>query len=774
MGPRHLALCILATASPLQAIEAQNSFIPLPAGQPLSIEIPAGRQSTSWVIDVPAGTRSMRIDLRASNPGQDLDLLLRKATPFDVRLDRLGRVDIGQMFDQSHFKSVSQGGEELLIVSDVNTIPLSAGRWYLGVVNFSSQTAAASLKVDLRTQASTEAIELVFDNAGTAQSPCDTSGWNSTESRTPVRGNSGTTLGQQRRLAAQEAARLLTQQLRPRVPVRIQMCWSDLGDASGNSFTLAQAGPRYLEVHDVGFGLHGPSLERPYTWYSAAAAAQQKGTTLCRFDGGLTCNDAFDVRATFNNKLDLPGGASFEYGFTGSEAGKSSFVSVAMHEILHGLGIFGLINLNAERGPIGSKLRLNDQLPLWDDAYGANVAAVANDGSSYREFLRISDEERAQALVSANLLRFSGRTAIGSGPDSILPPPNNFLRLHAPLTISAGSTYSHLASGGYGQQLMYPSIGGTGIRSLGLAEGMLQDLGWRVTAGTETPRSTAPSFQFYDPARNGHGIDFRQISPAVAGRESEYFMGFYTFDAAGSPEWYISVGPVIDGVFVPAANEFGDSLLRQTYLGPNNSVSSDSPDYSGAIRLDFNGARNHPACQDGHPGRRLDGPLAIMTARINGERIQWCMQPVVVPSRVQRDFSSIWYSLGDSGWGLALQSFDGATSTGATADGLFSILFYADATGKPRWAIGQVTDFLPGQPQPLRQVRGYCRTCPATDGIELSEPIGSMTLDLVRGGAAAQGNRISVDLTYPGSEGGRFQRSGVNLFANSDPTLGGN
>ena len=47
-------------------------------------------------------------------------------------------------------------------------------------------------------------------------------------------------------------------------------------------------------------------------------------------------------------------------------------------------------------------------------------------------------------------------------------------------------------------------------------------------------------------------------------------------------------------------------------------------------------------------------------------------------------------------------------------------------------------------------------------------------MDLIQGGAGAQGNRISFDITYPGTEGGRFQRSSVNLFPNSDLSLGAN
>ncbi|SDD11368.1 hypothetical protein [Aquimonas voraii] len=755
---------------------AQSTPLALLPGQPQELQIPGRQITTSWVVDVPADARRMRLELAAANPAQDVDLLLRRGTPFDLRTE--GGIDVNQFFDQAHYRSASAGGEEFLLVSDANPIALSPGRWHIGLVNFDSAPADASLTVSFQQEESAHAqVEFVFDHAGTTQNPCDTSGWNDSTPLEPARGNPGTTLGEQRREAARAAARLLSEQLKPRLPVRIQACWSDLGDATGNRFTLAQAAPQSVFVSDVGFGSNLPALERDYTWFAMAAAAQQLGTSSCRIDRRIACGGEFDVRATFNSKLDQPGAARFDYGINSGASGVgSSFVSVALHEVLHGLGIFGLVNLEEDAdGPIGAKLRLVDGGPAWDDAYGARAVAVNAGGEGFREFLRISDAERAAALTSFGRLRFAGERAATTAGTLNFAPPDNFIRLHSPTTIEAGSTYSHIQSfASYGPQLMYPTVGSTPPRELGIAGGMLRDLGWRDTPGTSKTFSSAPSYQFYDPARSGHGIDFRLISPSITGRDAEYFLGFYTFDADGNPEWYVSSGPVVDGVFVPARNTFGDSLLRQNYLGPNNSVSDASAAYSGTIRINFNNARLHPACQDGHPDRRLDGPLAVMTARINGERIQWCMQPVVMPGRVQRDFSSIWYSLGDSGWGLALQSFDGSTDRGTAADGLFSILFYADATGKPRWAIGQATDFRPGQAQPLRQVAGYCRTCPSTDGIQLSEPIGSMTLDLVQGGAGAQGNRISFDVTYPGTEGGRFQRDRVNLFPNSDPTLGGN
>lgn len=771
--PQLAAALALALALQPGVAEAQEQLIPLTPGLPRDINLAASSLSNSWVVDVPADAGHMRLELVAADASRDLDLLVRRGSPFDLRTE--GGVDVNQIFDQAHYRSASAGGNEFLVISKANPIPLSAGRWYLSLINFESVPVAARLSVSLAQESPTASIEFVFDSPGSAQRPCDVSGWNNAEPRTPERGNQGTTLGQQRRIAAEEAARLLTEQLKPRVPVRVQACWSDLGDATGSRFTLAQASPQFLFVNDIGFGSYAPSYEAPYTWYSAAAAAQQMGATACRIDGGVDCATGFEVRATFNNKLDLPGAASFDYGISSAGSG-SSFVSVAMHEVLHGLGIFGLINLTEnENGPVGAKLKLFSGAPAWDDVYGARAVSVDSDGMGFREFLRVSDAERAATLSTPWRLRFAGPSAIAAASTLNFAPPSNFIRLHAPTEISAGSTYSHIQSQtSYGVQLMYPTIGGAAPRDVGIAGGMLRDLGWRVDAAAERNFATAPSYQFYDPSRSGHGIDFRLISPTLTGRPAEYFLGFYTFDSQGTPEWYVSAGPVVDGVFIPKRNAFGDSLLRQIYLGPNNSVSDESAGYTGTVRIDFNNARLHPACHDGHPARRLDGPLAVMTARINGERIQWCMQPVVIPSRVQRDFSSIWYSLGDSGWGLALQSFDGSGVGGVPADGLFSILFYADATGKPRWAISQVTDFTPGLAQPLRQVSGYCRTCPSPGGIVLSDPIGSLSLDLVQGGAGAQGNRVSFDLTYPGVEGGRFQRSNVNLFPNSDPTLGGN
>ena len=759
----RLPLIALALWLTMTAAHAQSTPTLLTPETPLQFDIAGQSVVNSIAFDVPQGVRQARVQLRAADPSREVNLYLRRATPFDLRPPG---IDLLQLIDQSQYRSVSRRGDEFVVISDANTVPLSAGRWHLAAVNLSEQATSATLELAFWDQPQVAPMEIVFGDPSVQN--CDPAPWYDTSVRSPIRGNSGTTLGDQRRRATQEAVRLLTEELRPRVPVRLRACWRDLGDASGDRFTLANAGPSFLFVSDIGFGGHSPAFERPYTWYAAAAAAQQAGTTLCRIDRGLSCDTTVDLQINFNIKVD-EGGRGFDYGFTHAAGAPSSFVSVAMHEVSHGLGFIGLVNLNEDNGPIGAKLRIGgSDRPLWDDIFGA-FTRWTPPSEPTREFLRITDDERRQALTSNSNLRFAGSNATGLNCNNSFEPPFNLPSLHAPTEIQPGSTYSHLNAFVCGPQLMTASISSTGPRTLGIARGVLEDVGFSRNAKPEKVFGSAPSYQYFDPSRNGHGIDFRLISPAITGRDAEYFMGFYTFDAEGDPEWFIASGPIVDGVFVPNRNEFGDSLLRVRYTGPDQSLPDPSPSYDGRVRVDFNNAALHPACNDGHPGRNLDGPLAIMSFTINGERLQWCMQPVVVPTRVQNDFSSIWYSLGDGGWGLAIQSFDGAPG-----DGLFSILYYADAQGEPRWALAQEANFQPGANYPLLQVRGYCRSCPAPEQLEFSAPIGSIQFGLVQGGAGSSGNTVSFDVTYPGPEGGRFNRQNVPLFPNSDPNPQGN
>ncbi|MCI1710172.1 MAG: hypothetical protein LKM39_07350 [Chiayiivirga sp.] len=158
---------------------------------------------------------------------------------------------------------------------------------------------------------------------------------------------------------------------------------------------------------------------------------------------------------------------------------------------------------------------------------------------------------------------------------------------------------------------------------------MLYDLGWDPSPKAAAQFSLPPDLQYYDPARSGHGIDLRR----VAGTTDLYFIGFYTYDANGAPEWFTALGRFVDGVFVPARNEFGDSLVRNIYQANQipRSVVDASAEFEGSIRLDFNQAANSPACLDGNAGRALGGVLAVMSFELPG-----CRSAAVVPAAGDR------------------------------------------------------------------------------------------------------------------------------------------
>ena len=139
-----IPLSLLCAASPLAAF-AQSTGIPLVPGPVQTVQLPASGLSTSWVEDVPAGAKHMRLELQASNPARDVDLVLRKGSPFDLRIEGAGDVD--QLFDQAHYRSVSSAGDEFIVVSDVNAVPLAPGRWHIGVLNFESSPIDARLSV---------------------------------------------------------------------------------------------------------------------------------------------------------------------------------------------------------------------------------------------------------------------------------------------------------------------------------------------------------------------------------------------------------------------------------------------------------------------------------------------------------------------------------------------------------------------------------------------------------------------------------------------------
>jgi hypothetical protein len=439
-------LAVLAmVASPLAF--AQQT-IPLTSGTPVNFTIGPQQFSNAFVIDVTTQTQ-LRLELVATNAGDDVDILLRYGSPFPDRTFAGLAPSAEDLYEVAQYRSASVGttaGSELIVIGDYNRFPVRAGRWYVSIINYSAANSPARITATLSNVAPPPLpIEVVFDDpAGN----CDLSGWNDSTARAPVGGNNGTTLGQQRRNALLEAVRLIGLELKSPIPVRMQACWADQG--TGDSVTLASAGPRALGRNDTVFGdnlrpqLGDRYLTRNYTSFASAPTTKLAGARLCAIAGtAIPCGpSAYDLRAQFNINVDGPnalGSRGFYYGLTQATSGTAladtDFISVAMHELLHGLGFIGLVNKDAENGPIGARFA------GFDDIYSANIARlVGPDCPSFGAncqalpFLSGSDADRFAAMTGFTTLRWTDPAATQDAfnPNRQNPAPYNGVTLHAP------------------------------------------------------------------------------------------------------------------------------------------------------------------------------------------------------------------------------------------------------------------------------------------------------------------------------------------------------
>jgi hypothetical protein len=753
---RLILTALLAVAAPAALAEPT---IPLVSGQPRQFTLPGNALTNSFYIDV--GANDQQLALTLSGPaGGDLDLLLRYGSPFPDA-GPTGTPRVGYLFEIAQYSSVGGSANESISIGRSNVFPVRQGRWYVSVVNFVGTPANATLQATLSSApVPTVPIEVVFNDPS---DNCQIAPWDDATARAPVGGNAGTTLGQQRRNAMLEAVRILAQNYRSAVPVRVQACWStDQGPGGGTGgVTLASAGPNFFLRNDPEFASNGdmqrlPWLPRNYTWYANSLIGKLSGALPCNVVGG-SCT-ATDLGINFNLRIDTEG-RGFYYGFDNgaTAANKSDFVTVAAHELTHGLGFLSAVNIDEDRPePVGAKLR------GLDDAYSANIVDVRNEGAGpVVRFMDGTDAQRETALNAFVQLRWDEPEAVDSTLNTFrgLPAPDNYVKIYTTTPIQPGSSLSHIGFA-HAPELMNPSIN-NGLRTTGLSTPMLNAVGWSNAPRTVVdgrPRST----QYFDPSRPGHGIDVQYAGGNV------YVVIFYTYGANGEPEWYLAQGEMLDGVFVPQVNANGDSLVRYRYAAGGNPPQTPDPSVRGLIRLDFNQAANAPACRDG-VGRDASSPLVLMTWSIGNDRNQrWCMQALIPESlRTSPDFTGSWYAGADSGWGFSLLGIKNGAQ-----NGLFGLLYYPDAQGNGRWAYLQTGGATNGLT--LKERRGYCRTCPvpasALAGQFNDVDAGTISLTLTTPSAdPGAGNRVTLNANYQTAPGGNFARNNSPLILLSVP-----
>ena len=245
--------------------------------------------------------------------------------------------------------------------------------------------------------------------------------------------------------AFQYAVDILETEITSSVQIEIVATWEPL--ATG---VLGSAGP-------VNFFRNISNEPVANSWYPVALANKLAGSDLD--------TDNPDISASFNSDF-----SSWYFGTDGNTPiGEYDFVSVVMHEIIHGLGFVGSMQVTVNSGAWG----YNTGYPLIYDRFTVNGSDQLLISSFTNPSVALGDQ-----LKSGDLF-FNGSSAViaegGTNP-----------KLYAPASWEAGSSYSHWDEDTYPagniNSLMTPALGGAeAIHNPGfITRGLLQDIGWTI------------------------------------------------------------------------------------------------------------------------------------------------------------------------------------------------------------------------------------------------------------------------------------------------------
>jgi len=234
--------------------------------------------------------------------------------------------------------------------------------------------------------------------------------------------------------------------------VDIQVAFDPLGGSSVSA-VLGMAGP-------TAYTTELPEPAREDWAYPISLANVLTG-------GNLNGSDA-DIRVTFNSDVDSPevlGSIGWYYGYDWSPPGRDlDFVTVAIHELTHGLGFLSTFKA--------------------DGAWGIDFGDLGVRPSPFDWYLENSSGDRLVDLpVSSDNVT---SPVFWSGPQGMAAYQAEFggskPRIYSPSQFKTGSSLSHLDETGFtgNFELMTPVYSGPVHDPDAIVRGMLDDLGWQV------------------------------------------------------------------------------------------------------------------------------------------------------------------------------------------------------------------------------------------------------------------------------------------------------
>jgi hypothetical protein len=240
------------------------------------------------------------------------------------------------------------------------------------------------------------------------------------------------------------AAAIWAARLKSTVPITINACWANLN----SSTILGYAGGAPIHRDFTGAPKSG-------TWYQGALANSLAGSDLAP--------STYDMNITYNKNF------AWYYGTDGATpTGKVDLVSVAAHEIGHGLNFAGSAGYSAGSGGFGNTN------PPYPDVYDTFMQS-----STGKKLITYTNPSTALgSLLTSNSLWFSG-------PKAMISNGGARVKMYAPSSWEPGASYNHMDFNTFAytsNNMMVPSIGyGSSRHTIGtVILGLLQDLGWQI------------------------------------------------------------------------------------------------------------------------------------------------------------------------------------------------------------------------------------------------------------------------------------------------------
>lgn len=296
-------------------------------------------------------------------------------------------------------------------------------------------------------------------------------GFNDPTPASPVGGNTGTTVGQQRLIAFQHAANLWGANITSGPTIAVRATWEALS-CETNSGVLGSAGS---------LGVWRNFSGAPYsnTWYSSALANALAGRDLDSSNA--------EIVAKFNVNVGTPGcleSRQWYLGLDTNHVSKVNLVTVLLHEFSHGLGFQTFTNTST-----GAQIQ----------GYPSVYDRFLSDNTSGKTWAQMDDAERVASAINPNNLVWSGPRASADASAVLIAGRDAQGRplMYTPSPVQLGSSVSHWDRSGSPNQLMEPIISNNLSHSLAppqdLTTSLIGDLGWSITVPAPTPTPTPAS-----------------------------------------------------------------------------------------------------------------------------------------------------------------------------------------------------------------------------------------------------------------------------------------